>query len=68
MKNFDPHKYSNTYYHLLINSKDKNNNDKADDNNNNCSFSTGNIACMYMKKWNIAQFHSICCTLQMMKK
>ena len=50
MKNFDPHKYSNTYYHLLINSKDKNNNDKAADNNNNCSFSTGNIACMYMKK------------------
>lgn len=35
---FYPHKYSNIYYHLLINSKDKNNNDKAA--NNNCSFST----------------------------
>lgn len=38
MKNFDPHKYSNIYYHLLINSKDKNNNDKAANNNNNCSY------------------------------
>lgn len=50
MKTFDPHKYSNIYYHLLMNSKDKNNNDKAASNNNNCSFSTGNIAFVYHKK------------------